>query len=97
MLLTVKWCNNGWLDYLLPQSYWARTHPIASYRNVMDWWDKVLKYKNVNLYSGIGLYMADSDVDTYSWQSDFNEFKKYIFFYFKYIMIHLTNIIKKLL
>ena len=20
---TVKWCNNGWINYVLPQSYWA--------------------------------------------------------------------------
>ena len=40
---TVKWCNNGWIDYLLPQSYWARNHPLAQFRNVTEWWDKVLK------------------------------------------------------
>ena len=73
---TVKWCNNGWIDYLLPQSYWARNHPVAAYRNVMDWWDKVLKYKKVNLYSGIGLYMSDLNIDTYSWQSDLFELYK---------------------
>jgi uncharacterized lipoprotein YddW (UPF0748 family) len=70
---TVKWCNNGWIDYLLPQSYWAHDHPLAAYGNVMGWWDKVLKYKNVNLYSGIGLYMADLTFNTYGWQKDLNE------------------------
>ena len=73
---TVKWCNQGWIDYLLPQSYWARSHPIAGYGRVMDWWDKVLKYKKVNLYSGLGLYMADSTKNTYSWQNDFYELYK---------------------
>ena len=73
---TVKWCNNGWIDYLLPQSYWARSHPVASYRRVMDWWDKVLKYKNVNLYSGIGLYMSDLAGNARSWQFDFYELYK---------------------
>ena len=33
---TVKWCNNGWIDYLLPQSYWARNHPLAQFRNVPE-------------------------------------------------------------
>ena len=42
----------------------------------MDWWDKVLKYKNVNLYSGIGLYMADETNNKYSWQTDFTELYK---------------------
>ena len=73
---TVKWCNNGWIDYLLPQSYWARSHPLAGYRRVMDWWDKVLKYKKVNLYSGIGLYMSDLTGKAYSWQTDYYELYK---------------------
>ena len=70
---TVKWCNQGWIDYLLPQSYWARTNPYGPYEKVMGWWDQVLKYKKVNLYSGIGLYMADYDGNTYSWQTDDEE------------------------
>ena len=70
---TLKWCNEEWIDYILPQSYWARDHPTAGYLRLMDWWDKVLKYKKVNLYSGIGLYMADLSVNTYGWQKDFQE------------------------
>ena len=70
---TLKWCNNGWIDYILPQSYWARTHPVASYIKVMDWWDKVLKYKKVNLYSGIGLYISDQGSKKYSWETDLFE------------------------
>ena len=73
---TVKWCNLGWIDYLLPQSYWARSHPLAHYEKVMGWWDQVLKYKNVNLYSGIGLYMADISGNTYSWKTDYFELYK---------------------
>ena len=73
---TVKWCNEGWIDYLLPQSYWARTHPLAEYEKVMGWWDKVLKYKSVNLYSGIGLYQADLSGNTHSWKTDFYELYK---------------------
>jgi hypothetical protein len=40
----------------------------------MGWWDKVLKYKDVNLFSGIGLYMADLSVNTYGWKTDDNEY-----------------------
>ena len=39
----------------------------------MGWWDKVLKYKNVNLFSGIGLYMSDLTGNTYGWQKNQNE------------------------
>ena len=70
---SLKWCNEGWIDYVLPQSYWGRTHPTGKYENVMGWWDKVLKYKNVSLYSGIGLYMANLNGNTYSWKTDYEE------------------------
>ena len=70
---TVKWCNEGWIDYLLPQSYWASDNPYAPYEKLMDWWNKVLRYKNVNLYSGIGLYLADETRETFSWQTNYFE------------------------
>ena len=70
---TLKWINKGWINYILPQSYWANDHPLASYEKVMDWWNKALEYKNVNLFSGIGLYMADSNGNTYGWKTNDNE------------------------
>ena len=70
---SVKWLTEGWLDYILPQSYWATNHPVASYYEVMGWWDKVVKNLNVNLYSGIGLYMADSASETHNWKSNTSE------------------------
>ena len=69
---SLKWVTEEWIDYILPQSYWATNHPSASYANVMGWWNKVVKNLNVNLYSGIGLYMADM-TGTYNWQVDMNE------------------------
>ncbi len=65
---TVKWINNEWIDYICPQSYWAFTHKSAGFAEVMSWWDKVCKYKNVNLYSGMGVYMADETSNIYSWK-----------------------------
>lgn len=63
---TKHWVEEEWIDYILPQSYWAFTHSIAGYADVMDWWDKVVDGTNVNLYSGIGLYMATPG-SNYSW------------------------------
>ena len=70
---TLKWVNNGWINYILPQSYWAIDHPKAKFYNVMGWWNSVLENKKVNLYSGIGLYMADLAVNTYGWKNNDNE------------------------
>ncbi|MCK9536452.1 MAG: family 10 glycosylhydrolase [Bacilli bacterium] len=66
---TKKWVDNEWIDYIVPQSYWAIEHGVAGYADVMDWWVKALKYKKVNLYSGMGLYMA-SDSANSSWYSN---------------------------
>ena len=46
---TLKWVNEEWIDYITPQSYWAFAQPIAGYADVMSWWNKVVKYKKVNL------------------------------------------------
>src|SRR5690606_29184443 len=77
---SLEWINQGWLDYIMPQSYWAITHPAAGYHNVMGWWDKVVKFLPVNLYSGIGVYMANSSTETYSWKTDNLEFVKQLNF-----------------
>ena len=50
----------------MPQTYWAFTHSVAGYADVIDWWDKVVANKDVNLYSGLGLYMS-VDGGNYSW------------------------------
>jgi len=67
---TVKWINEEWIDYIMPQSYWAFTHKIAGYADVMSWWNKIVKYKNVNLYSGMGIYMSENPGSNYSWGYD---------------------------
>ena len=70
---TLKWVNKGWISYILPQSYWAFSHPRAGYKEIMEWWDKVVKYKKINLYSGLGLYMADLTSETYGWKNNSKE------------------------
>ena len=64
---TYKWIRNEWIDYILPQSYWAFSHSSAGYADVMDWWDKAVEGTRVNLYSGIGLYMANNGGSNASW------------------------------
>lgn len=63
---TVNWIKNEWIDYIMPQSYWAFTHSVAGYADVMDWWNNVVENTDVNLYSGLGLYMSVSG-GNYSW------------------------------
>lgn len=70
---TYKWAKEGWIDYLLPQSYWGFEHPAAGYADVMDWWNMAMASTDCLLYSGIGVYMADSSSNTYSWQTNMKE------------------------
>lgn len=55
---TVKWINNGWIDYMLPQTYWAITNSAGPYCDLVKWWNDVCAYKKTNLYSSLGLYMS---------------------------------------
>ena len=32
------WARQGWVDYLIPQIYWAIGHPAADYATLVDWW-----------------------------------------------------------
>lgn len=64
-----KWVDNEWIDYIVPQSYWALENNVAGFADVIDWWVKAVKYKKVNLYLGMGLYMA-SDSSSASWYTN---------------------------
>ena len=66
---TLKWINEEWIDYILPQTYWAIEHPLCAYYDLLEWWSKVVEYKKVNLYSGWGLYLNDS-TGGYSWYTN---------------------------
>lgn len=61
-----KWVDNEWIDYIIPQSYWGFTHPVAGFADVVDWWEKVVAHKQVNLYCGMGIYMSKAE-GRYSW------------------------------
>lgn len=70
---TKKWCDEEWIDYILPQTYWAISHTTAAFKPLMSWWDAIVKYKNVNLYSGMGIYMSATPGSNYSWGKDPDE------------------------
>lgn len=33
-----KWLQQGWVDYLAPQLYWANSAPQQSFSALLDWW-----------------------------------------------------------
>lgn len=36
----LKWVNEGWVDYNIPQIYWEIGHPAADYDTLIRWWAK---------------------------------------------------------
>lgn len=36
----LKWVNNGWVDYIVPQLYWEIGHKAADYKELIIWWNK---------------------------------------------------------
>ena len=44
------WCNEGWIDYCVPQLYWEIGHKAADYDILIRWWDK--NVTRVPLYIG---------------------------------------------
>lgn len=36
----LKWVNNGWIDYCVPQLYWEIGHKSADYKTLIEWWNK---------------------------------------------------------
>ena len=59
----LRWVNEGWVDYCIPQIYWQIGHPTADYEILTRWWakeasarpviigqdvDRTVKYPDVN-------------------------------------------------
>lgn len=53
------WIQNGYVDYIVPQIYWARGTAAADYETLVDWWSNEVKGTDVDLYIGQGIYKDD--------------------------------------
>ncbi len=80
---TLNWINNEWIDYIMPQCYWAVEHNEARYTELARWWSWAVRNKNVNLYTGLGIYMAaqNSSSGSYGyWQLNDDEIEKQLLY-----------------
>ncbi len=68
---TLNWINHEWIDYIMPQCYHPIEQEAASYAELVRWWSWAVRYKKVNLYTGIGIYMTlESNI---YWKKNVNE------------------------
>ena len=58
---TLKWINEEWIDYIMPQTYWSLEQTVAQFGSLSRWWSWAVAKKNVNLYLGMGIYMPASN------------------------------------
>ena len=70
---TVKWINENWIDYIMPQCYYSFDYINNSFHEMASWWNKVVEGTNVSLYIGIGLHNSISGTYEYSWAKEENE------------------------
>ena len=57
-----KWVEEGWMDYVVPQIYWAFGFSAAPYEQLVSWWSNL---KNPgHLYIGQGVYRLDPSSST---------------------------------
>ncbi|EKB47698.1 glycoside hydrolase family 10 protein [Cecembia lonarensis] len=57
----LKWTENKWLDYLIPQLYWSTDFEAASYRELLNWWSR--NHNNTTIYIGNGAYKIRDNAD----------------------------------
>lgn len=63
----VKWQQNGWIDYLIPQIYWEIGHPTVDYITLANWWNE--KAFDRHVYIGHALYKLVEGTSP-AWKSD---------------------------
>lgn len=65
----LKWENNGWIDYNIPQLYWQIGHPSVDFDLLCNWWNT--NRSGRALYIGQALYKSDINSNVPEWrQSD---------------------------
>lgn len=57
---TLKWVNQGWVDYIVPQIYWNIGFNVAPYEKLVKWWSDNVKNKNVDLIIGQAAYRIEN-------------------------------------
>ncbi len=62
----LKWQQNGWIDYVIPQLYWQIGHPSVNFELLCHWWSN--NRFNRDLYIGQALYKAEANSTVPEWR-----------------------------
>ncbi|MBE6130526.1 MAG: hypothetical protein E7183_02285 [Erysipelotrichaceae bacterium] len=100
---TLKWINEEWIDYIMPQTYWSLEQTAAQFGSLSRWWSWAVANKDVNLYLGMGIYMPG---DNSNWRKNKYEVRDQIlnaemydevggFSFYSYNYLDSTNVYTK--
>lgn len=70
--------KEGYVDYICPQLYVNFENPILPFDTGAKQWRQMVTAKNVQLYFGLAVYKAGSDVDEGTWKKSSNILQKQI-------------------
>ena len=64
---TRLWVQQEWMDYVLPQVYWAIGFEPAAYDVLVPWWADVVASTDVDLWVGEGTYKVGTSTQSPGW------------------------------
>lgn len=64
---TYLWVEQGLLDYVMPQVYWAFATGAAPYGELARWWNTIAEGTNVQVYIGHAMYKLSSSSADVAW------------------------------
>jgi uncharacterized lipoprotein YddW (UPF0748 family) len=64
---TRKWVREEWIDYIVPQVYWAGGFAAADYNKLVPWWADQVRGTDVHLYIGQATYKIGTSTQSPDW------------------------------
>ena len=67
----LRWSDEGWIDYVIPQLYWEIGYKLADYKTLIQWWNEFYEDKHLyigqdiarSLDNGVSLNVSDKHLD----------------------------------
>ncbi len=75
---TRRWAQEGWIDYIAPQIYWAESLAVADYNVLVDWWSDVVRGHDVQLYIGQATYKIGTSTQSPEWNNEPREMSNHL-------------------
>jgi uncharacterized lipoprotein YddW (UPF0748 family) len=64
---TRLWVREHWIDYIVPQVYWAGGFAPADYNKIVPWWAEQVRGTGVHLYIGQATYKVGTSTQSPDW------------------------------